>query len=147
MSNITSFLSQSDEQTKYIAKQFYQKLQIGDIVILVGQLGSGKTTFVKGIVESMGIDSQNCPSPTFILAQEFKGDKNVLHIDLYRLNSEQEIEEFFFNEINNYLNSHIIIIEWGEKLLNILQKLKVPFIQVSFEIKDYTSRILRFYNL
>ncbi len=137
-----SIISESEDQTKQIAKKFYEKLQEGDIVLLIGQLGCGKTTFVKGIIESAGINGQNCPSPTFILAQEFKGDKNILHIDLYRLNNKEDIEEFFINQVGNYLDSYIVIIEWGEKILDFLLKQKLLFKKVVFEIKDTNTRIL-----
>lgn len=139
--------SNSVEETKKIAKEFYLTLERGVIVLLTGYLGTGKTTFVKGIIEAASFDSESCPSPTFILVQEFKKEtntKNILHVDLYRLDSEKEIEELFLNEIMEYLDTHLIFIEWGEKIIKILEKYKTRFIEVKFEAEGETTRKIQF---
>lgn len=152
--NVKIVKSNSEEETKKIAKEFYLTLKEGDIVLLSGSLGAGKTTFVKGIIEAAGFDPENCPSPTFILVQEFTKKllsvsrkpkaKNILHVDMYRLDDEKEIEELFISEIMEYVDSHIIFIEWGEKIMKTLEKYKIKFIQVRFETEGETTREIQF---
>ncbi len=139
--------SNSADETKKIAKEFYLTLKEKEIVLLIGYLGTGKTTFVKGILEATGFNSESCSSPTFILVQEFKNEqiaKNILHVDLYRLDNEKEIEDLFLSEIIEYIDTHLIFIEWGEKIIKILEKYKTRFIEVKFEREGETTRRIQF---
>lgn len=108
--------SNSPEETRSLGSEFAGEIKSGDIIGLKGELGSGKTQFVKGICEHFGImDDVN--SPTFIIVNEYEGNTRdgelikVYHLDLYRLNKPEELDSL---GIDNYLNSGIVLVEWSE---------------------------------
>lgn len=105
----------SEEATIAAGKRIGQQLQPGDVVLLIGNLGAGKTTLVKGIVDAVQpLYRDEVSSPTFSLVHEY-GDTPpiVFHIDLYRLDTEAEVATIGFDEI---LDRHgIVLIEWGER--------------------------------
>lgn len=108
-------LTKTSEETQAIAKDFATKLQGGDIVLLYGKLGAGKTTFTQGIAKGLGI-TQRIISPTFIIVRSYiLGKGNFYHVDLYRLESEKEIENVGLLEKMQDKES-ITIVEWSEKL-------------------------------
>ena len=84
----------------------------GMCVILAGPLGAGKTTLVRGLCEGLGVD-ESVVSPTFILYEEFAGRRPVVHIDLYRLEHEREIEDLGVFEMIG--GEAVILAEWGER--------------------------------
>jgi len=112
MSKIKKYLSRSADETIALAKKFARKLRAKDILFLAGELGSGKTTFTKGICLGLGI-KEPVTSPSFVIASEYKGKMKVSHIDLYRLNesdfSTLPLEEY-------YIDDGITIIEWADRL-------------------------------
>jgi tRNA threonylcarbamoyladenosine biosynthesis protein TsaE len=127
--------STSTEETKAIGYKLAEYLNKGDVIILSGDLGAGKTVFVSGILSFFNKDDE-VSSPTFTIANEYSLTPNLkmFHLDVYRLNSEAEFtaiggEEFFYEGL--------CIIEWGEKILNLLptQYLKIEIIKHE-DIKD-----------
>jgi len=109
-----SIISSSPEETRNIAADFARKLQHKDTVLLVGELGVGKTEFVKGIVDSLGGDSAMVSSPTFTLIHEYPVCGGVLyHVDLYRCDSEQSVASTGIEEI---LGRSLVVIEWPDRL-------------------------------
>jgi tRNA threonylcarbamoyladenosine biosynthesis protein TsaE len=94
-------------------------LPLGTIVAFFGDLGAGKTTFIRGLVDGIGsIDPRNVCSPTFTFLNIYNGDKMVFHFDLYRLPRE---EEFFAAGFEEYFNAGgICCIEWAEKIASSL---------------------------
>lgn len=105
--------SNSEMETQSAGAAFSLQLQAGDIVLLNGDLGAGKTQFVKGIVQGLYGNPESVSSPTFALIQEYQAKIPVYHFDLYRLKSEQEtldigIEEYLYG-------SGVCVIEWPEK--------------------------------
>ena len=107
----------SEEETKNIALDFSKDLRNGDVVILNGDLGSGKTFFVKEIGKFFGIN--NVSSPTFAIVNEYSGKTKIYHFDFYRI---QKSEELFNIGFNDYLNDSeaVMFIEWGELFPEIL---------------------------
>ena len=110
MENIIEFVSMSIEETQEFAMQFSKNLKRGDVILLNGDLGAGKTAFTGGLVSALG--NVNCvSSPTFTIVNEYlNGDIPLYHFDLYRLNDEDELYDIGIEE---YLDSNgICIFEW-----------------------------------
>src|SRR5271165_7137625 len=103
--------SESPNQTRLIASEFARNLPAGTVLSLIGDLGAGKTEFVKGLALGLGIDSE-VTSPTFTIVHEYRGGRLPLfHMDFYRLHEERELDEIGFDE---YLKADAICaIEWG----------------------------------
>lgn len=103
--------SRSPEETRRIAEALAPLLVPGDVVALTGDLGAGKTVFVQGAARALGVKSR-VTSPSFVLLREYLGDLPVLHLDVYRLNSLQELIDLGFEE---YMEpSRVMFIEWGD---------------------------------
>tara|TARA_B100001750_G_C15437047_1_gene561497 strand:+ start:239 stop:652 length:414 start_codon:yes stop_codon:yes gene_type:complete len=118
--------------TQKLGENFSKKIKSGDIILLYGDLGAGKTTFVKGILKGLQFANE-VTSPTFSLINEYNADKKVIHIDCYR---EKEIERWISIGIEDYFNqSNIIIIEWPEILEAIIPdnaiKIKISHIDTN----------------
>ncbi|MDP6686257.1 MAG: tRNA (adenosine(37)-N6)-threonylcarbamoyltransferase complex ATPase subunit type 1 TsaE, partial [Candidatus Omnitrophota bacterium] len=92
-------LTHSAQETIDLGKKLAKTLSPGDIVALYGNLGSGKTTFTKGIGESLGVkDPRHINSPTFVLIKEYEGRIPLYHVDLYRLDNIKDIEDIAIEE-------------------------------------------------
>lgn len=106
--------TKSVDETLQLALSFAKSLQPGDIICLSGDLGAGKTHFVKGVSSYFGIDPSLVNSPTFTLVHEYLGGKiPVYHFDFYRIKSEQEILEIGADEY--FYDDGICMIEWPDK--------------------------------
>lgn len=106
-------ISTNPEETRAIAKEIARGLAPGSVLILTGDLGAGKTEFVKGLAKGLGIDDP-VTSPTFTLVHEYRGAQVTLyHLDLYRLNSEKELDEIGFDDCLSA--GGICAVEWGNK--------------------------------
>lgn len=111
-------LSSSIEETILFGKQFAERLQPGDVVCLDGDLGAGKTHFVKGIASYFGVDPIEVNSPTFTLINEYHGSSSLYHFDCYRIKNEHEALEI---GTEDYLyGDGISVVEWPEKIRNLL---------------------------
>ncbi len=118
------------------------KLKKGDIIVLTGDLGSGKTKFVEGILKYFGKENE-ISSPTFTIVNEYNlDDLNIYHFDVYRL---EDQDEFYAIGGEEYFDKGICLIEWGEKIENILPKgyKKITF---SRNLTDENRRELEFEN-
>lgn len=118
MENIT----QTPEQTKQLGQAFSQKLQPGSVIALYGELGGGKTTFIQGVLEGLGI-SQRVTSPTFVLLKMYTSPQKttIFHFDLYRMNTIDEAKALGIEEVLHDANA-ITFIEWPEKVAELLPK-------------------------
>ena len=120
--------SNSESDTVLIAEDFSSKLKNGMIVILNGDLGAGKTFFIKHVLQNFGIT--NTSSPTFSIVNEYNGDKVFYHFDFYRINKETELHDI---GIEDYFNDEqsIIFIEWGNLFPHVLPKKRIE-ISISY---------------
>src|SRR3989338_4024981 len=125
------FITNNFEETQRLGKNFAKNLRAGDVVALYGDLGSGKTTFVQGLAEGLGIKNRII-SPTFIIIRMYAisdkrqatSGKKFYHIDLYRVENEKDIEGLGLEEIINNKNN-IVVIEWAEKLKSYLPRQRI----------------------
>lgn len=105
-------LSKNEDETKDIGRKLGEKLKRGDVVCLYGELGSGKTTMVKGLASVFGIDERDITSASFTIIAEYDEEVPFYHIDLYRVTSEDVpelgLQEYFGGE-------GISVIEWAER--------------------------------
>ncbi len=129
------FISNSPDETIAFGVDFAQELKDGDIVCLEGELGAGKTHFVKGLAEGLGIDREEVRSPTFTLIHEYTGSISLYHFDCYRMESPREAveigaEEYFYGE-------GVSVIEWPERIESIIPP---EAIWISIEIPDKKTR-------
>jgi tRNA threonylcarbamoyladenosine biosynthesis protein TsaE len=85
----------------------------GDIIALSGELGSGKTTLVKGLAQGMGFDSEEVVSPSFTFVNEYEGPLPFFHIDLYRLEDERDLREMGYEEYVG--EAGVAVIEWADR--------------------------------
>ena len=100
------------EATQAVAEAIGAQLQIGDLVVLTGDLGAGKTTFAKGLARGLGV-TQQVTSPTFTIVQEYDGRVPVAHVDVYRLERLSEVEDLALPEMLE--DGCVVVIEWGER--------------------------------
>jgi tRNA threonylcarbamoyladenosine biosynthesis protein TsaE len=109
-----TLFSLSPKETFQIAKRLSLKFKGGELIILEGELGMGKTIFTKGIAAGLGIDPNDITSPSFLIINEHQGSLKLYHIDLYRLKDAQEIEDLGIRDLLEI--GAVIVIEWGERL-------------------------------
>ena len=131
MENITH----STEETKRLAFEIAKNIKPGDVIALYGDLGSGKTTFTGFLVEGLGLKNR-VQSPTFVIARKYG---NINHIDLYRLGSEEDVENIGLKEMLDDKSS-ITIIEWPEIAERFLPK---DTLRIYFEFIDEKTRKIK----
>jgi tRNA threonylcarbamoyladenosine biosynthesis protein TsaE len=137
MSKTFQILSKSKENTLNIARKTASLFHPGDLIILDGDLGAGKTHFVKGFTESYN-SKDLVTSPTFSIANFYRtGEFDILHIDLYRIST---IEEFKDLGITDYFDQAIVLIEWGKKFTDYFDE----YMLVSLESKGDNERLITF---
>lgn len=118
--------SNSEIETKEFAKKFASKLNKGDVLVLSGDLGSGKTKFTEGFLSYFGLENE-ISSPTFTIVNEYHKDNiNIYHFDVYRL---EDSSEFYAIGGEEYFENGICIIEWGELIEDALPK---KYIKIDF---------------
>ena len=121
------YLSHSEADTIRIARQFVSELDGGTTILLMGELGAGKTAFVRGLVEGAGGDPDDVSSPTFTLLQPYAGRLTVHHVDLYRV-APREVDELGLDELAN--PTALVAVEWADRLP------RVPPRSVAVHIED-----------
>ena len=107
----------SVDQMHQLGAKIGAQLKAGDVVVLTGELGSGKTVLTQGIASSFGI--KNITSPTFVISRVYKSKINFIHIDTYRL-LDQGASSFSDLDFESYLENSIFVIEWGAFFVNTL---------------------------
>lgn len=122
-----SLICKNENETREFAKNLASILKKGDVIVLSGELGAGKTKFVEGILEHFNLQGE-ISSPTFTIVNEYQNDDiNIYHFDLYRLSDIYEFENIGGEE---YFNKGICIFEWGELIEDILPN---DYIKIKFE--------------
>lgn len=136
-----TFTSHNSSETMKFASELASTLHVGDVVVLSGELGAGKTKFTEGFLKYFGLDNQ-ISSPTFSIVNEYQKDNiHIYHFDVYRL---EDVDEFYAIGGDEYFNSGISIIEWGELIKDALPK---DYIEIVFhkDDNDENLRILDIY--
>lgn len=105
-------ITSSEEETSAAGERLGETLRGGDVVLLHGDLGAGKTAFVRGLARGLGADPSEVSSPTFTLIQEYRGRVTLFHVDLYRL-EEREVDDLGLEEL--VLGDGVVAIEWAER--------------------------------
>jgi len=109
-----SLTTHSEQETAEAGRRLADELHPGSVVLLIGDLGAGKTAFTRGLAAGLGIEPGDVSSPTFTIVQEYRGGRLPLfHVDLYRLNDPREIDDLGLDEI---AADGVLAIEWAEKL-------------------------------
>lgn len=135
-----TFTSHSSEETMDFASNLAKNLHIGDVVVLTGELGAGKTKFTEGFLRHFCLDKE-ISSPTFNIVNEYKKDDiKIYHFDVYRL---EDVSEFYEIGGEEYLSSGICLIEWGEL---IQEALPSNSIKISFK-KDDSDENIRYLTI
>jgi tRNA threonylcarbamoyladenosine biosynthesis protein TsaE len=114
MSSAHTFTTHSEEETRALGRQLAETLRPGATVLLYGDLGAGKTSFVRGLAEGLAIDPDEVSSPTFTIVQPYHGRLTLEHVDLYRL-ERAEVDDLGLEELAD--GNSVVAIEWAEKLL------------------------------
>jgi len=131
-------ITHSESETRAIGTRVASLLEKGDNIAFIGELGSGKTCFIKGICEGLGVE-EYVTSPTFTLINEYRGKFPVYHFDFYRIKSEEEIyglgyEEYFYGD-------GICLIEWADRITAFLNRNRIEIhMKDMFETMDENTR-------
>lgn len=122
--------------TEAFGRQFARRLGVGDCVALIGGLGAGKTVFVRGVAQGLGLaDGRMVSSPTFVLVHEYPAETTVFHLDLYRLSApEAELAELGLAEM---LGQGVVLIEWADRAAGALPR---PRWQINVSLTGEHSR-------
>ena len=113
MSKVLNIVSHSEAETLALGEKMAAMIPDGKIAVLSGELGAGKTIFVKGLARGMGIKDEMATSPTFNIVHEYHGERELYHFDLYRLTDTAELNEIGWDD---YLQRPgVVVVEWGEK--------------------------------
>jgi tRNA threonylcarbamoyladenosine biosynthesis protein TsaE len=129
----------SDQETIHLGQELGQVLKEGDVIALVGELGSGKTWFTKGLALGLGVSPDTIvTSPSFSLINEYEGRYALFHLDIYRLESLSDflsagLEEYFYQD-------GVVVMEWADRWPEILPEwnLKVEFVIIDHSLRKIT---------
>jgi tRNA threonylcarbamoyladenosine biosynthesis protein TsaE len=104
------FSSASSDETEAIAARLAGQLEVGDVVAVSGELGSGKTTFVRGACRALGVTAP-VTSPTYTIGHRYEGDPDVSHLDLYRFEGMSHAE---WGDLEEYFDDAVVFVEWPQ---------------------------------
>jgi len=134
-------LSRSPAETMRLGERIAEVLRGGEVMCLVGQLGSGKTHLIKGIARGLGASDDEVTSPTFVLVNEYTGDNmrlDVYHVDAYRLGSVVEFERLGFDDL--CYGRSVVLIEWADRVASALRDIDCICVELE-HIKEGERKI------
>lgn len=129
--------TKSVAETISIGKSLGRHLTSGDVVCLTGELGAGKTCFVKGLARGLGIKETGVTSPTFIIIREYKGRLPLYHIDLYRIGVVEDLRDIGMEEV--IYGCGVTAIEWAERIAD---RLPDERIEITLTYTDKKTRLI-----
>ncbi|MBM4462496.1 MAG: tRNA (adenosine(37)-N6)-threonylcarbamoyltransferase complex ATPase subunit type 1 TsaE [Chloroflexi bacterium] len=132
-----SFLTGSPSATQDLGKRIGQRLGLGSVVALTGELGSGKTCFTKGLCAGLDIPKRHVTSPSFAFVNEYQGRLLVLHLDLYRIEGVDMALELGVLDLLRQAESGVAIIEWAERISALLSD---NYLAVDFTVLSARKR-------
>jgi len=136
---VATFISNSPAETEAIGRQVAENIGVGSILALKGDLGSGKTLFVKGVVAGLG-SSADVTSPTFTIVHEYRGGRlPVYHFDLFRVENPQALARLGLDDY--FFGDGISVIEWADRFREFVPE---QARWIFFEIKSETQRAITF---
>jgi tRNA threonylcarbamoyladenosine biosynthesis protein TsaE len=138
-----TFQTHSAEETVELGRKLAAELKPGNVVLLRGDLGAGKTTLVKGIAEGFSAaKADRVTSPTFTLIHEYRGPKvSLYHIDLYRIDTQRELDTLALDDLMDA--GSILLIEWGDKFERFARERDVE-IAIENEGEDQRTVVVTF---
>ncbi|MBS5481219.1 MAG: tRNA (adenosine(37)-N6)-threonylcarbamoyltransferase complex ATPase subunit type 1 TsaE [Clostridiales bacterium] len=125
------YITNTPQETEDLGAKLSSHLKAGDVVALYGGLGMGKTAFVRGMAAGLGLDCTQVSSPTFALVNDYGGNPPLVHFDMYRINS---WEDLYSTGFFDYLDAGAVLaVEWSENIENALpeQAIRVTFSRIS----------------
>ena len=108
-----AFASESEAETRALGGALGERLEAGDVVALRGELGAGKTVFVKGVAAGLGIDPETVTSPTFTFVHFHQGRRPLFHVDLYRIERPEAVEGIGWDEAVG--GGGVAVVEWADR--------------------------------
>jgi len=126
--------SSSPEESIRFAERLGELLRPGDLILLSGDLGAGKTTMTRGLAKGLGVTERYITSPTFTLINEYAGRAPLFHVDLYRLSGEAEVEGIGLEEL---FERGVVVIEWSERAGSLIPEERL---ELDLKVTGETSR-------
>jgi tRNA threonylcarbamoyladenosine biosynthesis protein TsaE len=125
-------VTHSEGETAAVGRDIGRRLRAGNVVLLEGPLGAGKTAFARGLAEGLGCDGEDVSSPTFTIVQEYRGRLRLQHVDLYRLGPE-EVDDLALEDL---LEGSVMAVEWPDRW----RRAPADAMRVRIEMLDGTRR-------
>jgi tRNA threonylcarbamoyladenosine biosynthesis protein TsaE len=130
------YISNSIDETLAIGEKLGKELKPGDVVAMIGDLGSGKTVLTKGIAKGLGVkDTRYVNSPTFVIIKEYEGKTPLYHFDIYRLNRYTLVDDISFEEY--FYGNGVTVVEWADKIPELLPKKRM---EIRLSVAGETKR-------
>ncbi len=139
----TTITTRSPEETIKFAEKIAHDIKEGGLVALLGDLGAGKTIFVKGLAKGLGVpDYIYVNSPSFVILKEYKGKKDLYHFDVYRLEGKSFEETLDYEKY--FYGKGITVVEWADKITDLLPE---EYLEVCIEHRGVLEREISVRNI